>query len=43
MNPDAIREKFGDDFLVDNHTFKLGIDKRFTKHFSDRFRNRMVL
>lgn len=41
--PNAIRGKFGDDFLVDDHTFKLGIDHRFTKHFSDRFKNRKVL
>ncbi len=43
ISPDEIREKFGDDFFVDDHTFKLGIDHRFTKHFSERFQNRKVL
>lgn len=43
MDANKIRNKFGDDFLVDEHTFKLGIDHRFTKHFSERFRNRVVL
>ncbi len=43
VTPNAIRDKFGDDFLVDDHTYKLGIDHRFTKHFSDRFQNRKVL
>jgi len=39
VTPNAIRDKFGDGFLVDDHTYKLGIDHRFTKHFSDRFQN----
>ena len=43
MNSQAIREKFGNDFVADDHTFKLGIDLRFTKHFANRFRNRKVL
>ncbi len=43
MDSQAIREKFGDDFVADVHIFKLGIDQRFTKHIAHRFRNRKVL
>jgi SAM-dependent methyltransferase len=43
MNTQVIRKKFGNDFIADEHTFKLGIDRRFTKHFADRFRSRRVL
>jgi len=43
MNSQAIREKFGNDFVADDHTFKLGIDQRFSKHIAHRFRNRRVL
>ena len=43
MNSEAIREKFGDDFVADDHTYKMGIDHRFTRHLSDRFHNRRVL
>jgi SAM-dependent methyltransferase len=43
MNPDMIREKFGDDFVATDHTFKLGIDHRFTEHFAKRFEGRKVL
>lgn len=43
MNPDAIREKFGNDFVADEHTFKLGIDRRFTTHFADRFISKRIL
>jgi tRNA1(Val) A37 N6-methylase TrmN6 len=43
MNPQAVREKFGNDFVADDHTFKLGIDQRFTKHIAHRFRSRKVL
>lgn len=31
------------DFLIDDYTYKLGIGCRFTKHLSDRFKNRTVL
>ena len=43
MNSQAIREKFGDDYVADDHTFKLGIDQRFSEHIAHRFRNRKVL
>ena len=43
MNPDAIREKFGDDYIADERTFMMGIDQRFTAHMAERFRGRRVL
>ena len=43
MSSQTIRDKFGNDFVADDHTFKLGIDQRFTKHIAHRFRRRNVL
>ena len=43
INPNVIREKFGDDYLVDDRTFIMGIDQRFTKHFAERFIDLNVL
>lgn len=43
MNPNAIREKFGDDYIADERTFIMGIDQRFTAHFAERFRGHNVL
>lgn len=43
MNPDAIREKFGDDYIADDRTFMMGIDQRFTAHMAERFRGLRVL
>jgi len=43
MDAKAIRDKFGDDFVVTDHTFKLGIHHRFTAHIAERFRRREVL
>ena len=43
MNPDAIREKFGEDYIADERTFMMGIDQRFTAHIAERFRGRRVL
>ena len=43
MNSEAVREKFGDNLVADDHTYKMGIDHRFTKHISERFRNREIL
>ncbi len=39
MNIDSItiREKFGDDYIADERTFIMGIDKRFTTHSAERF------
>lgn len=43
MNSNAIREKFGGDYLADERTFIMGIDQRFTAHFAERLRGRCVL
>jgi 16S rRNA A1518/A1519 N6-dimethyltransferase RsmA/KsgA/DIM1 with predicted DNA glycosylase/AP lyase activity len=43
MDPKAVRKKFGDDYIADAHTFKMGIDRRFTEHFAKRFKNMTVL
>jgi 16S rRNA G966 N2-methylase RsmD len=43
MNSDAIRAKFGDAYIADERTFRMGIDQRFAAHMAGRFRNRMVL
>jgi SAM-dependent methyltransferase len=40
---DAIREKFGDDYIADDLTCIMGIDHRFTPHLAERFRGRIVL
>ena len=37
LNPNAIREKFGDDYIADERAFIMGIDQRFTRHFAERF------
>ncbi len=37
INPNAIREKFGGDYIADDRSFIMGIDQRFTKHFAERF------
>jgi hypothetical protein len=41
--PEAIRKKFGDDYIADERTFVMGIDQRFTAHFAERFQGRNVL
>jgi SAM-dependent methyltransferase len=43
MNQDAIRKKFGDDFLASPRTFRMGIDLRFTTAIAERFFGRTVL
>jgi SAM-dependent methyltransferase len=43
MNPIAIREKFGDDYRADERTFLMGIDRRFTAHFAERFEGLNIL
>ena len=43
MDSDAIRAKFGDDYVADERTFVMGIDRRFTAHIAERFRGRVVL
>ena len=37
LNPNEIREKFGDDYIADERTFIMGIDQRITRHFAERF------
>jgi 16S rRNA G966 N2-methylase RsmD len=43
MNSRAIREKFGDDYIANEHTFIIGINHRFTTHIAERFRDLKVL
>lgn len=43
MKPSEIREKFGDEYLADEYTFIMGIDRRFTEHFAERFKGLRVL
>lgn len=39
LNSDAIRKKFGDDYVADANTFIMGIDKRFAARFAERFKD----
>ncbi len=43
MNLNAIREKFGGDYVADERTFVMGINQHFTFHFAERFRGLTVL
>ena len=43
MDSDAIRAKFGQDYVANERTFLMGIDHRFTAKIAERFRNRRVL
>ena len=43
INPSAIREKFGDDYIADERTFIMGIDQRLTRHFAERFIGHNIL
>jgi 16S rRNA G966 N2-methylase RsmD len=43
MNPNEIREKFGDDYIADERTFVMGIDQRLAAHFAERFKDLNVL
>jgi SAM-dependent methyltransferase len=43
MDPQAIRAKFGLDYVATERTFVMGIDQRFTAKIAERFRNRRVL
>src|SRR5271157_886257 len=43
MDSDAIRAKFGDDYIANERTFRMGIDRRFTAHIAKRLRHRKVL
>jgi len=43
MNPEQILKKFGDQYQANELTFKMGIDQRFTSHFTERFKSYTVL
>ena len=43
MDADKIQAKFGGDYLADDRTYILGIDRRFTVHLASRFMGRNVL
>ncbi|MBN2371094.1 MAG: methyltransferase domain-containing protein [Vicinamibacteria bacterium] len=43
VDPREIRAKFGDDYVANDRTFTMGIDRRFTKHMAGRFSGRRVL
>lgn len=43
MDIESIRNKFGDDYIADKNTFKMGIDYRFTSHIAERFTGHSVL
>jgi 16S rRNA G966 N2-methylase RsmD len=38
-----VSEKFGDEYLVNEHTYRMGIDQRFSTIMAERFRGRFVL
>jgi 16S rRNA G966 N2-methylase RsmD len=43
MDKKDIQNKFGDQYIADEYTFKMGIDIRFTSHFAERFKKLNVL
>jgi hypothetical protein len=43
INRKQIIAKFGDDYVVNERTFTMGIDSRFTEHMAERFAGRIVL
>ena len=43
MHQESIRKKFGDDYFADERTFIMGINRRFTEHFAERFQGLNVL
>ena len=43
MDRDAIRAKFGADYVANDLTFQMGIDVRFANHIADRFKDKVVL
>lgn len=43
MKTKDIKKKFGDEYMVDDYTFIMGIDLRFTSHIAERFTNSSVL
>jgi len=43
MDTNRIKEKFGDFYIADENTFKMGIDKKITNIISERFKDRTIL
>ncbi len=43
MDDEAVIVKFGDRYVADRRTFKMGIDRRITARIAERFRGRHVL
>ena len=43
VDPGAVHEKFGDDYLVNEHTYVMGIDHRLGAAMAERFRGSVVL
>lgn len=43
MDPDRIKKKFGDNYIANAMTYKMGIDIRFTEHLAKRFKGLVVL
>jgi 16S rRNA G966 N2-methylase RsmD len=43
MDLEKIKQKFGDLYCVDEDTFRLGINIKFTDHLAQRFKGKMVL
>jgi 16S rRNA G966 N2-methylase RsmD len=43
MDPAAVRAKFGQDYVANERTFVMGIDRRFAAEVAERFHNRRVL
>jgi predicted O-methyltransferase YrrM len=43
MESKQIINKFGDNYLADEDTFIMGIDRRITSKIAERFQNRIVL
>jgi SAM-dependent methyltransferase len=43
MDKEEVYKKFGDDFVADERTFKMGINRRITARIAERFRGRRVL
>lgn len=43
MDEEIIQRKFGNKYIADDNTFKMGIDIRFTDHLASRFKNKIVL
>jgi 16S rRNA G966 N2-methylase RsmD len=43
LEPKEISAKFGDNYIANDRTFKMGIDLRITQHIAERFKDRIVL